>query len=89
MRLPEKTQHDLQLRLKRAEGQVRAVQRMLEDDRDCRDVLTQLSAATKALEQIGFLIVAAGLTYCVSEPDASAAEGYDLEAVTKLFLKLA
>ena len=89
MELPEETRTDLQKRLRRAEGQVRAVQRMLDEGRDCREVLMQLSAATKALEQSGFLLVAAGLRYCVVHPEASAAEGFDLDAVEKMFRKLA
>jgi DNA-binding FrmR family transcriptional regulator len=87
--LPEKTIDDLLKRLRRAEGQVRGVQQMLLDRRDTRDVVTQLSAVTRALEQIGFLLVAAGLTYCVSEPEKAAQEGYALEDVQRLFLKLA
>jgi DNA-binding FrmR family transcriptional regulator len=89
MQLSDETLADLQHRLRRAEGQVRAVQRMLDDGRDCRDVVTQLSAATKALEQTGFLLVAAGMQRCLTDPDASRAEGLDLEAVQKMFLKLA
>ena len=89
MELPEKTTADLQRRLRRIEGQVRGIQQMLEAGRDCRDVVTQISAASKALEQAGFLLVAAGLRYCVSDPEASSAEGYDLESVQKMFLKLA
>jgi len=87
--LPEKTVADLTKRLRRAEGQVRGVQQMLAEGRDCRDVLTQLSAATKALEQAGFLLVAAGLTWCVSEPERAAADGYALAEVQKMFMKLA
>ena len=56
---------------------------------DCRDIVTQLSAVTKALDQAGFLLVAAGLTWCVEDPDRAAAEGYALEDVKKMFLKLA
>ncbi len=89
MELPEDTIADLQRRLRRVEGQVRGIQQMLTDSRDCRDVVTQISAATKALEQTGFLLVAAGLRYCVSDPERSSAEGYDLAAVQKMFLKLA
>ena len=62
---------------------------MLVDGRDCRDVVTQLSAVTKALDQAGFLLVAAGLTWCLSDPDQAAAEGYALADVKKMFLKLA
>jgi DNA-binding FrmR family transcriptional regulator len=87
--LPEDTVKDLSRRLKRVEGQVRAVERMLTDGRDCRDVVTQLSAATKALEQAGFVLIAAGLTWCLEDPERSAAEGYALEDVQKMFTKLA
>ena len=87
--LPEETIADLTKRLRRAEGQVRGVQQMLAEGRDCRDIVTQLSAATKALEQAGFLLVAAGLTWCVSDPERAAAEGYALADVQKMFMKLA
>jgi DNA-binding FrmR family transcriptional regulator len=89
MELQEETVADLTRRLRRAEGQVRGVQQMLAEGRDCRDIVTQLSAVTKALEQTGFLLVAAGLTWCVSDPERARAEGYALEDVQKMFLKLA
>lgn len=89
MELPEDTIADLQRRLRRAEGQVRGVQQMLAEGRDCRDIVTQLSAATKALEQTSFLLVAAGLTWCVTDPDRAQREGYSLEDVQKMFLKIA
>jgi DNA-binding FrmR family transcriptional regulator len=89
MELPEETLDDLLKRLRRAEGQVRGVQQMLSERRDCRDVVTQLSAATKALEQVGFMLVAAGLRWCVSDPARAAAEGYAIDDVQKMFLKLA
>lgn len=89
MDLPEETVSDLIRRLRRVEGQVRGIQQMLADERDCRDVVTQLSAANKALEQAGFVLVAAGLTWCLEDPERSAAEGYDLADVQKMFTKLA
>ncbi len=52
-------------------------------------VRTLLSAATKALEQAGFKLIAAGLTYCLEHPDDAAADGYPLDAVERMFLKLA
>ena len=80
---------DLKKRLRRAEGQVRGVQQMLAEGRDCRDIVTQISAATRALEQTGFVLVAAGLTWCLSDPERAAAQGYALEEdVRKMFLKL-
>lgn len=89
MELPEETIADLIRRLRRIEGQVRGLQQMLADKRDCREVVTQLSAANKALEQTGFVLVAAGLTWCLEDPERSAAEGYQLSDVQKMFTKLA
>lgn len=62
---------------------------MLQERRDCREIVTQLTAANKALEQAGFVLVAAGLTWCLADPERSAAEGYDLADVQKMFTKLA
>ena len=89
MELPEATIEDLVKRLRRVEGQVRGIQQMLLDGRECRDVVTQISAAGNALEQAGFKLVASGLTYCLAHPDKAAAEGYDVDEVQKLFMKLA
>jgi DNA-binding FrmR family transcriptional regulator len=89
MELAEETMADLQRRLRRVEGQVRGVQQMLSEGRDCRDVVTQIAAANKALEQVGFVMVAAGLTWCLEDPDRSAAAGYEVADVQKMFLKLA
>lgn len=89
MDLPEETVADLIRRLRRVEGQVRGLQQMLTEGRDCRDVVTQMSATNKALEQAGFVLVAAGLTWCLEDPERSAAAGYDLADVQKMFTKLA
>jgi DNA-binding FrmR family transcriptional regulator len=89
MELPPETLDDLQLRLRRIEGQVRGLQQMLAEERDCREVVTQIAAANKALEQVGFVLVSAGLTWCVQNPERSSAAGYDISDVQKMFLKLA
>ena len=89
LELEAETAADLQRRLRRIEGQVRGLQQMLADERDCREVVTQIAAANKALEQVGFLLVSAGLTWCLENPKRSAAAGYDINDVQKMFLKLA
>jgi DNA-binding FrmR family transcriptional regulator len=89
MQIPTETIDDLQKRLRRIEGQIRGIQQMLSEERDCREVVTQISAANKALEQVGFNLVAAGLTWCVSSPEQSKKEGYSIEDVQKMFVKLA
>ncbi len=80
---------DVQRRLRKVEGQVRGVSQMIADGRDCREVVTQIAAANKALAKVGFLLVSAGLTSCVEDPERSAAAGYDIADVQQMFLKLA
>lgn len=61
---------DLQKRLRRAEGQVRGIQRMVEEDTYCIDVLTQVSAVTKALETVALSLLEDHLSHCVAEASA-------------------
>ncbi len=89
MQLPEEVIDDLRKRLHRVAGQIEGIERMLDNGRECRDVVTQISAATKALEQAGFRLVAAGLTYCLANPEAAQMDGYPLEEVQRMFMKLA
>ena len=58
-------------RLHRIEGQVRGIERMIEDDRYCIDVLTQISAATTALESLAFRILDDHVNHCVADALAS------------------
>lgn len=89
MKLPEDVSTDLAKRLRRIEGQVRGIQQMLTENRECRDVVAQVSAASKALDQVGFKLLATGLSHCLANPKEAAANGFDLEEVEKLFMKLA
>lgn len=61
-------------RLRRVEGQVRGLQRMVEDERYCIDVVTQVSAATTALEQVALQLLEDHVRHCVSEGGASVEE---------------
>jgi DNA-binding FrmR family transcriptional regulator len=54
-------------RLRRIEGQVRGLQRMIENDEYCIDVLTQISAATRALQAVSIALIDEHLKHCVSE----------------------
>ena len=89
MQLPEDTTADLLRRLARIEGQVRGVQAMLREGRECREIVTQLSAAGKALDQVGFKMLATGMATCLANPEAAGESGFDLDEVERLFLKLA
>ena len=73
-------------RIKRAQGQLAGVVRMLEEGRDCEDVVTQLAAVSKALDRAGFAIVAAGLQQCIAD---GGADSLDVQQMEKLFLSLA
>jgi DNA-binding FrmR family transcriptional regulator len=89
MEIPDDVIEDVRRRLHRASGQLAGIERMLDDGRECKDVVTQISAATRALEQAGFRLVAAGLTYCIAHPEEAEAAGYPLDVVEKMFRKLA
>ena len=67
-------------RLHRIEGQVRGIERMVEDDRYCIDVLTQISAVTTALESVAFRILDDHVNHCVA---GALASGDAAEAETK------
>ncbi len=81
---------DVLKRLRRAEGQVRGVIRMIEEGRDCADVVTQLAAVSRALDRAGFKIIATGLRQCAT-PAESGSGGATMtqEQLEKLFLSLA
>ena len=74
-------------RIKRARGQLDGVLRMLEEGRDCEDVVTQLAAVSKALDRAGFAIVASGLQQCLVEGDG--VDSVDVKKMEKLYLSLA
>ena len=73
-------------RIKRAQGQLAGVVRMLEEGRECEDVVTQLAAASKALDRAGFAIVATGLQQCIAD---GGTDSLDAKKMEKLFLSLA
>ena len=89
MQLPEPLSDDLIKRLRRIEGQVRGIQSMLAEGRDCRTVIAQISAVSSAVDQVGFKLLASGLATCLSDPARAAEAGFELDEVERLFLKLA
>ena len=74
------TKDDLQKRLRRIEGQVRGLQRMVDEDVYCIDVLTQVSAVTKALQAVSVALVEDHLGHCVVD----AAKASDEEGAAKV-----
>lgn len=72
-------------RLRRAQGQLAAVTRMLEEGNDCKSVVTQLAAVSSALDRAGFAIIATALQQCMTQEDPSV----DQAELERLFLSLA
>jgi DNA-binding FrmR family transcriptional regulator len=75
-------------RLRRAQGQIGGVIKMIEEGRDCADVVTQLAAASRALDRAGFKIIATGLQQCALNGRDGRAEA-DRAQLERLFLSLA
>ncbi|MBM9624253.1 metal-sensitive transcriptional regulator [Streptomyces zhihengii] len=80
-------------RLRRAQGQISGVIRMIEEGRDCEEVVTQLAAASRALDRAGFAIIATGLQQCMTEMEDGSRTTEDRDEtrgrLEKLFLSLA
>ncbi|AZG46074.1 metal-sensitive transcriptional regulator [Gordonia insulae] len=76
-------------RLRRAHGQLAGVISMIEQGRDCKDVVTQLAAVSRALDRAGFKIVATGLRQCLTGEVPGNSEPMTEEQLEKLFLALA
>lgn len=74
-------------RLRRAQGQIGGVLRMIEEGRDCQDIVTQLAAVSRAVDRAGFAVIATGLKQCLIESDG--ADTLDTKTMEKLFLSLA
>lgn len=74
-------------RLKRAQGQLGGIVAMIEAGRDCEDIVTQLAAASRALDRAGVAIIATGLRQCLAESGGT--ETLDSAKLEKLFLSLA
>lgn len=87
MELNEDVLSDVVKRLRRAQGQVGGLIQMIESGRDCKDVITQLAAVSRALDRAGFRLIASGLEQCVS--DGSEQAKADRDQLEKLFLSLA
>ncbi|MFJ1609363.1 metal-sensitive transcriptional regulator [Streptomyces sp. NPDC088253] len=75
-------------RLRRAQGQLAGVIAMIEAGRDCKDVVTQLAAVSRALDRAGFKIIASGMRQCLATADDETPPMSEAE-LEKLFLALA
>lgn len=81
---------DVLVRPRRARGQIGGVIQMIEGGRDCKEVITQLAAASRALDRAGFKIIATGLAQCTTGESAGTPQAeLDRSELEKLFLALA
>ncbi len=76
-------------RLRRAHGQLAGVIGMIEAGRDCKDVVTQLAAVSRALDKAGFKIVATGMRECMTGATSDNKQPMTEAELEKLFLALA
>lgn len=76
-------------RLRRANGQLTGVISMIEQGRDCKEVVTQLAAVSRALDRAGFKIVATGLRQCLTGDTPENAQPMTEAELERLFLALA
>lgn len=74
-------------RLRQAQGQIGCVLAMIEEGRECRVIVTQLAAVSRALDRAGFAVIATSLNQCLAGPDG--AQSADIKSLEKLFLSLA
>jgi DNA-binding FrmR family transcriptional regulator len=87
MKLAPEDMKDVVLRMKRAQGHLASVIRMIEEGSECETVLTQLAAVNKALSRSSFAIVTSGLQQCLA--NAAADNDDQLKKMEKLFLAFA
>ncbi len=85
--LDEEQKEAISRRLKRANGQLGAIVRMLDEDRTCNEIVIQMAAVSKAINTAAFTLISANLKSCIIDNDKSTPEV--TENLQKLFLSLA
>lgn len=78
---------DLIARMRRIEGQARGIQKMLETNRDCEEIVLQLSAMRAAISKVAMAILAADMRTCLQADDATDASRRTIERATRMFMK--
>ena len=75
-------------RLKRSEGQLRGIQKMIDEDRDCADIITQLTAVRSSVERVIEMMITENLTACINQPlDDTEAQKERLEKAVQYLIK--
>ncbi len=89
MQVEDQAAREVLVRLRRARGQLDGVIAMVEQGRSCRDIVTQLAAASKAIDRAGFKLLATGLRQCLTPDGQDESDPMTPEELEKLFLSLA
>ncbi len=87
--IDEVCRKDVLTRLRRVQGQVNGIITMIENDRDCADVVTQMAAVSRALDRAGFKIISSALQQCAQAEGRGEKLSMTPEQLEKLFLALA
>jgi len=87
--MADDTQAEVIARLRRIEGQIRGLQRMIGEGKDCREVVHQLAAARRALDKVGFLILTHRMQECVENRNGDYDARKAMDEAMRLFLTLA
>jgi len=88
MKIPNEDRDLIIKRLRRIEGQVRGLQTMIDEGRDCSDTLTQFTAASRAMDKAAFRFFSATYEQCKLRPAEAAENGYTSDKLEKMFLRL-
>ncbi|MBC7237629.1 MAG: metal-sensitive transcriptional regulator [Chloroflexi bacterium] len=84
---PQKEKNEILARLRRVEGQIRGIQRMIEEERDCEAIVTQLMAARAALDRAGLYIMSHHIERCLTTPEVRGSKDR-LERIISFFFRL-
>ncbi|MFN8126516.1 MAG: metal-sensitive transcriptional regulator [Candidatus Nanopelagicales bacterium] len=88
MEIDDPCRQEVTRRLRRIQGQVNGIITMIEEGRDCADVVTQMAAASRALDRAGLRVISDGLQQCAAASARGEDPPMDPETLEKLFLSL-
>ncbi|MGQ0744457.1 MAG: metal-sensitive transcriptional regulator [Acidimicrobiales bacterium] len=86
--VPEPVVAAARRRLRRIQGQLGGIIAMIEEGRECRDVITQVAAAGKALDRVGVSLLVSRLQHCLENAEPGDSTQYDPVEVERLFMSL-
>lgn len=89
MQVEDECRKDVINRLRRVEGQIAGIVNMIENERECADIVTQLSAASKALNRAGLRVISDGISQCAVAEERGEEPPISADKIQRLFLSLA